>query len=225
MKIKIIITGSTGMVGEGVLHECLSHPDIEKILVVNRRPCGVLNPKLTEVIHDNFFDISPIENQLIGYDACFYCIGMTSLIVKEPQYYNITFNLTLYIAKRLCIINPEMVFCYVSGFGANTPDKAKFMQARVKGMTETDLFRLPFKKIYSFRPGLLKPANGQKNVHKLYYLFNPFYSIFRLIMPGFILTLKDLSLAMINSVLVGYKEQILEVKDIVILSKTNKCSS
>jgi len=213
------------MVGEGVLHECLSHPDIEKILVVNRRPCGVLNPKLTEVIHDNFFDISPIENQLIGYDACFYCIGMTSLIVKEPQYYNITFNLTLYIAKRLCIINPEMVFCYVSGFGANTPDKAKFMQARVKGMTETDLFRLPFKKIYSFRPGLLKPANGQKNVHKLYYLFNPFYSIFRLIMPGFILTLKDLSLAMINSVLVGYKEQILEVKDIVILSKTNKCSS
>jgi hypothetical protein len=207
------------MVGEGVLQECLSHPDIEKILVVNRRPCGVLNPKLTEVIHDNFFDISPIENQLIGYDACFYCIGMTSLIVKEPQYYNITFNLTLYIAKRLCNINPEMIFCYVSGFGANTPDKAKFMQARVKGMTEIDLFRLPFKKIYSFRPGLMKPAIGQKKAHKLYYLFNPFYSIFRLIMPGFILSLKDLGLAMINSVLVGYKEQILEVKDIVILSK------
>ncbi len=208
------------MVGEGVLHECLSHPDVGNILVINRRPCGVSNPKLTEIIHDNFFDLSPVENQLIGYDACFYCLGITSLFVKEPQYYDITYNLTLYMAGRLSNLNPEMIFCYVSGFGADTPDKAKIMQVRVKGMTETELFKLPFKRVYSFRPGLMKPTKGLKHVHKSYYLFNPFYPVLRLIMPGFILTLKELSLAMINSVSVGYEKQILEVKEIVILSKT-----
>lgn len=220
MKIKVIITGSTGMVGEGVLQECLLHQDVEKILVINRRSCEVSNPKLSEIIHDNFFDLSTIENLLIGYDACFYCLGITSPFAKESQYYNITHNLTLYIARRLSGLNPNMIFCYVSGFGANTPEKAKLMQTRVKGETETDLFKLPFKKVYSFRPGLLKPAKGQKHVHKVYYIFNPFYPLFRMIMPGFILLLSELGLAMINTVLTDCQKQILEVRDIVSLSKT-----
>ena len=219
MKINVIITGSTGMVGEGVLHECLLHPDVEKILLVNRRPCGISNPKLSEIIHDNFFDLSHIENKLIGYDACFYCLGVTSLRMKEPAYYYITYTLTLDIAQRLARLNPNMIFCYISGAGTNTPEKAKFMWARVKSKTEQDLMKLSFKKVYLFRPGLIKPTKGLNNVHKYYYVFNLFYPLFRLTMPKFVSTLKELGLSMIISATKGYEKQILEVPDIVKLSK------
>jgi len=219
MKINVIITGSTGMVGEGVLHECLLHPDVEKILIINRRPCGISNPKLSEIIHDNFFDLSHIENKLIGYDTCFYCLGVTSLRMKEPAYYYITYTLTLDIAQRLARLNPNMIFCYISGAGTNTPEKAKFMWAKVKGKTEQDLMKLSFKKVYLFRPGLIRPTKGLNNVHKYYYVFNLFYPIFRLTMPKFVSTLKELSLSMIISATTGYEKQILEVPDIVKLSK------
>ena len=207
------------MVGEGVLHECLLHPDVEKILLINRRPCGISNPKLSEIIHDNFFDLSHIENQLIGYDACFYCLGVTSLRMKEPEYYYITYTLTLDIAQRLARLNPNMIFCYISGAGTNTPEKAKFMRARVKGKTEQDLMKLSFKKVYLFRPGLIKPTKGLNNVHKYYYIFSLFYPLFRLTMPKFVSTLKELGLSMIISATKGYEKQILEVPDIVKLSK------
>jgi hypothetical protein len=219
MKLNVIITGSTGMVGEGVLHECLLHPDVEKILLINRRPCRISNPKLSEIIHDNFFDLSHIENQLIGYNACFYCLGVTSLRMKEPAYYYITYTLTLDIAQRLARLNPNMIFCYISGAGTNTPEKAKFMWARVKGKTEQDLMKLSFKKVYLFRPGLIKPTKGLNNVHKYYYVFNLFYPLFRLTMPKFVSTLKELGLSMIISATKGYEKQILEVPDIVKLSK------
>jgi putative NADH-flavin reductase len=221
MHLKVIITGSTGMVGNGILLVCLNHPDVKEVLAINRRPSEISSPKLKEIIHQNFFDLSPIENQLSGYDACFYCLGVTSFLIKESQYYEITHDLTLSFANKLAGINPNMTFCYVSGFGANSPDKAKFMQAKVKGLTETDLFKTSFKKIYSFRPGLLKPVRGQKYVHKVYYLFNPFYPFFHLLFPGFVLSLKELGLAMINSVTTVLKKQILEVIDIVSLSKSN----
>lgn len=219
MKINVIITGSTGMVGEGVLHECILLQDVNKILVINRRPCGVTNTKLTEVIHDNFFDLSPIENQLSGYDACFYCLGVTSLKMKESEYYNYTYSLTLNIAQRLARINPKMIFCYISGAGTDSPEKAKFMRARVKGKTENDLFNLPFYKVYSFRPGLLKPTRGLKNVHKFYYPFSILYPIFRLAIPKYVSTLKELAHAMIICASKGYEKQILEVPDIIKLSK------
>ena len=219
MKINVIITGSTGMVGEGVLHECLLHPDVEKILLINRRPCGISNPKLSEIIHNNFFNLSNIENKLIGYDTCFYCLGVTSLRMKEPAYYYITYTLTLDIAQRLARLNPNMIFCYISGAGTNTPEKAKFMWAKVKGKTEQDLMKLSFKKVYLFRPGLIRPTKGLNNVHKYYYVFNLFYPIFRLTMPKFVSTLKELSLSMIISATTGYEKQILEVPDIVKLSK------
>lgn len=206
------------MVGEGVLKVCLSHQGVEKILVINRTKCGISDPKLTEIIHNDFFELSPVEDQLTGYDACFHCIGITSPFVKEAEYQRITLDLTLSIAGRLSVINPGMVFCYVSGFGADMPGKAKFMQARIKGMTEALLFKLPFRKTYSFRPGLLKPLSGQKKIHKVYFLFNPLYGILRKLMPGFIVTLEELSLAMINAVILDYQGQIVEVKDIVKLA-------
>lgn len=219
MKIKVIITGSTGMVGEGVLHVCLADPRIEKILVLNRKSCGISDPKLIEIIHDNFFDLSSIESDLSGYDACFYCLGVTSLTIKEPEYYQITYTLTLSIAQILSRLNPWMTFCYISGAGVGDPEKAKFMQARVKGKTEKDLFKLTFKNTYSFRPGLIKPMKGLKHTHTIYYLFNPLYEVFRLILPGFVSTLEELGQAMINSVLKGSERQILEVKDIIRISK------
>jgi hypothetical protein len=219
MKIKVIIFGSTGMVGEGVLHECLLHSDVEKVLVINRRPCHVSNPKLTELIQNDFFELTTIENLLVGYNACFYCLGSTSLKMKKSEYYNITYNLTLSIAQRFSRLNPDMIFCYLSGAGADNPEKAKFMQTRVKGKIESDLLKLVFKKVYCFRPGLLKPTRGLKNAHNIYYIFTPFYPIFRRILPNFVLTLQELGIAMINSVTKGYEKQILEVRDIVNLSK------
>lgn len=219
MRINVIITGSTGMVGEGVLHECLFHPDIEKILVINRRPCGISSPKLNEIIHEDFFDLGPIEKQLVGYNACFYCLGTTSLKTKESEYYNTTFTLTISIAQILSILNQDMIFCYLSGAGADSTEKGRFMITRVKGKTENYLLNLPFKKVYCFRPGLLNPMKGLKHVHKVYYVFKPFYPLFRLILPGFVLTLKELGLAMINAGTKGYEKQILEVRDIVKLSR------
>jgi hypothetical protein len=217
MSLKVIVTGSSGMVGEGILRVCLDHPDVDKILAVNRRPINLSNPKIKEIIHQDFFDLSPVENQLTGYNACFYCIGTTSILVKEPEYYNITHNLTLSFANTLARLNPGMIFCYISGFGADPG--SKIMQTRIKGITEDDLFKTSLKKVYSFRPGLLKPIKGQKNVHSIYYLFNPFYHIFRFLLPGFILSLNELGQAMINSVTREYEKRILEVKDIVTLAK------
>jgi len=219
MKLNVIITGATGMVGEGVLHECLLHPDVEKILVINRRPCRVSNPKLSEIIHDNFFDFSPVESNLDGYNACFFCLGVTSMNKKQPEYFSLTYTLTMDIAQRLSRLNPEMTFCYISGAGTDSTEKGKSMWARVKGKTENDLMKLPFKKVYNFRPGFLQPTKGQKNVHKYYYVFAFLYPFLRLTLPQYVSTLKELGLAMINSVTKGYEKQVLEVPDIIKLSK------
>lgn len=217
--MKVIITGSTGMVGEGVLHECLQTTEIEKILLINRRPCDVVHPKLVEIIHSDFFDISAIESRLIGFDACFYCLGITSLLVKEEKYRIITYDLTMNFAGILAKLNPEMTFCYVSGAGTESPEKAKFMWAKVKGQLELDLAKLPFKSAYSFRPGFMKPTKGLKHAHKGYALFNPFYPAFRKFFPGFVSTLQELAQSMIKCAKYGYEKPILEVSDIVKLSK------
>lgn len=141
-KIKVIITGVTGMAGEGVLYECLQHPAVSKILVINRRPCGVTHPKLTEIIHGNFFDITPIQGQLTGYDACYFCLGVTSVGKKEAEYFDLTYNLTTSFAETLCKANSRMQFFYISGAGTDSTEKGRTMWARVKGKTENDLFKL-----------------------------------------------------------------------------------
>jgi uncharacterized protein YbjT (DUF2867 family) len=151
--IKVIITGATGMVGEGVLHECLNHPMVEEVLIVNRKPFGMEHPKLKEIIHADFFDISPIRDQVKGYDACFFCLGVSSVGLKEDEYYRLTHTLTLNFATILAAANPNMTFEYISGAGTDKTEKGRSMWARVKGKTENDLAKLPFKKVYNFRPG------------------------------------------------------------------------
>lgn len=219
MKINAIITGTTGMVGEGVLMESLLHPDVEKVLVINRRSCGVTHPKLTEILHPNFFDLSQVSDKLIGYNACFFCLGVSSVGMKEDVYYSMTYTLTLHMAEILSLKNPEMTFCYISGAGTDSTEKGRLNWARVKGKTENDLMKLPFKKVFAFRPGFMLPEKEAKNTKGYYAVFRVLYPVLRALFPGFVSTLKEVGFAMINSVIYGYEKSVLEVKDIVALSK------
>ena len=219
MKIKAIITGATGMVGEGVLHECLLHPDVESVLVINRKPCGVKHEKLKEFIHSDFLDLSSIEEQLIGYNACYYCAGVSSVGKKEDEYKRITYDLTLNFADTLLKLNPEMTFCYVSGVGTDSTEKGRSMWARVKGKTENDLLKLPFKAAYAFRPGYIQPTKRLKNTYKMYKILAPVYPIIKLFFSKYATTLREIGLAMISVTLYGSKKIVLECKDIVNQSK------
>lgn len=219
MKIKAIITGATGMVGEGVLHECLQHPEVESVLVINRKPCGVKHEKLKEIIHEDFFDLSSIEDQHTGYNACYFCAGVSSIGKKEEEYKHITYNLTINFAKTLLKLNADMTFCYVSGSGTDSSEKGKIIWARVKGKTENDLLKLGFKDAYMFRPGFIRPTKGLKNAYKSYMFFTPFYPIFKKLFPKYVVTLEEIGLAMINVTLSGSNKKILECLDIARLSK------
>jgi hypothetical protein len=219
MKIKAIITGTTGMVGEGVLHECLLHPDVERVLVINRKHCGITHPKLTEIIHNNFFDLSTIEAQLSNYNACYFCLGVSSVGLKEEEYARLTYDLTLHMASLLARLNPDMVFCYVSGTGTDSTEQGKSMWARVKGKTENHLLQLPFKKAYMLRPGYIHPTKGLKNTHKYYFALTWLYPVLRRFFPNLAVSLKELGIAMIHTVNKGYDRSILESKDIIELAK------
>lgn len=216
MAIKVIVTGVTGMVGEGVLHECLHHPQIESVLVVGRRPCGVSHPKIKEIVHADFYNLSPIADQLKGYNACFFCLGVSSVGMKEEEYYQKTHTLTLHFANVLKLQNPDLTFCYVSGTGTDSTEKGKSMWARVKGKTENALLKI-FPKAYMFRPGYMHPTPGLKNVNKLYKFLGWTYPLFRAL--GKASTLKEQALAMINAALKGSDKKVLEVKDIIELAK------
>jgi len=218
-KIRAIITGSTGMVGEGVMHECLQHPDVEEVLVINRRPCSVIHPKLKEIVHNDFFDITSIADQLSGYNACYFCLGVTSVGKKEPEYHRLTYALTLHIAEILAARDPDMTFCYVSGSGTDSTEKGGTMWARVKGKTENDLMKLRFKQVYAFRPGYIHPIKGLQRTHGLYKALSWMYPLFKIIFPNGTCTLHDLGLAMINVALYGYEKKVINNKDIAILGR------
>lgn len=207
------------MVGEGVLHECLLHPDVEQVLVINRRPVGVSHPKLKEIIYDDFFDFSPIEEHLKGYNACFFCLGVSSIGMDEQKYYRLTYELTMHVAQTLIRLNPDMTLCYVSGAGTDSTEKGKSMWARVKGKTENHLLQLGTGKHYMFRPGYMHPTKGLKNTKKLYYAFSWLYPALRFLFPKFFSSLRELGLAMINVVRKGYEKPVLEVPDIVKVAK------
>ena len=207
------------MVGEGVLHECLLHEDVEQVLVLGRKPCGITHPKLKEIVHADLYNLSTIENQLSNYNACYFCLGTTSIGKNEEEYTKVTYTLTMHVATTLSKLNHDMTFCYVSGAATDSTEKGKSMWARVKGKTENDLMKLPFKQVYNFRPGFMKPTKGLKNTLSGYKYLGWFYPFLRMVFPNAASTLREVGLAMINVTLYGYDKKILEVKDIVTLSK------
>jgi uncharacterized protein YbjT (DUF2867 family) len=218
-KIQLILTGATGMVGEAVLHEALQSDIVEKILVINRKPCGTTHKKLQEIIHADFFNLSPIANQLSNYNACFFCLGVSSVGMKEQEFYQKTYVLTMHVAALLSNLNPQMTFCYISGAGTDSTEKGRQMWARVKGKTENDLIKLPFKQVYNFHPGILQPTKGLKNTLKYYHYLGWLLPIIKFVAPKYICTLKQLGLAMITVATKGYEKQVLEVKDIIEAAK------
>ena len=210
------------MVGEGVLFKALSHEDVESVLVIGRRPCMVTHLKLKEIIHHDFFNYSSIEEQLKGYHACFFCLGVSSVGMNERDYSRITYDLTMQAATVLSRCNPTMTFCYVSGMGTDSTEQGRIMWARVKGRTENHLAKLPFKSVYSFRPGFIKSINGQRNVRPFYKVLMWPYPLWKVLFPGAISTLSDVGLAMINATLYGYSKQVLENLGIAQLARTKQ---
>ncbi len=218
--MKVIITGVTGMVGEGVMNACLNHPDITKVLIIGRRPYGMQHPKLVELVHANLYDLTPIAAQLSGYDACYFCLGTTSVGKDEAEFTKTTHDLTISFAKTLVNVNPNMTFTYISGVGTDSTEKGKTMWARVKGKTENDLLKMGFKQAFMFRPGYLHPTIGLKNTLSYYKYITWIFPIVKTLAPNYASTLNDLGLAMINVTKGGYSKPIIEVKDINALAKT-----
>ena len=209
------------MVGQGVLRECLFDPDVERVLAVVRSPLGQpqgINKKVQEIIHSDFTDFSAVEDQWRGYDACFYCLGVSSFGMSEKDYAHITRDFTLAAAEPLSRLNPNMTFIYVSGTGTDSSERGRVMWARVKGETENRLLRLPFKSVYMFRPGFIQPLHGIKSKTALYrvlYLFmKPFIPLLTAFFPKIVTTTEQVGRAMIRIAKQGAPKRLLENKDI-----------
>lgn len=203
MKIKAIITGATGMVGKAVLLECLDHPEVESVLLINRRSIEINHPKLKEVIHSDFYNLSSIKAELKGYNACFFCMGISSIGMDEDKYSKLTFDLTAHFADVLHELSPDMIFNYVSGTGSDSSEKGKTMWARVKGKTENYILNKDFKDAYMFRPNMIIPEKGIKSstgwYNAIYVIMKPFFFILK--NRKNITTTTKLGTAMINSIL------------------------
>ena len=213
-KLRVLLTGASGMVGEGVLLECLENDAVAAVTVLGRRACGHHHPKLREILHADFLNLVPIADQLSGFDAGFFCLGASSVGLTEVEYTRVTYTLTLHAAEMLAAHNPEMIFCYVSGAGTDSTERGRMMWARVKGRTENDLRKLPFKQAVAFRPGVIKPLPGQLHVLKLYKRLRWLYPIIRTLAPGAAGTVQEIGRAMINAARRGSPKPVLEVKDI-----------
>ncbi|NVO20925.1 MAG: epimerase [Bacteroidetes bacterium] len=221
-KLRVIITGGTGMIGEGVLYECLHDESVESVLAVNRRPTGYSHPKLKEIMLDDFFNLAPIEQQLKGYNACFFCLGVTSLGKKVEEYTRLTYSLTMSFAETLAKLNPGMTFCFISGAGTDSTAQGKSMWARVKGRTENDLQKIPALKVFSFRPVAILPTLSLKPGQTYYYTYR--YAgwrmpILKFFFPNAVIRLPDLGKAMIVVAREGFPSSILEARDINALGK------
>lgn len=214
--MRIIITGSTGMVGEGVLLECLQNSEVTEILSISRKSNGVTHPKLKELLIPDFTQIDLHKNELSDYDACFFCAGISSVGMKEEKYKQITYDTTMAVAKTLVKANPNMVFTYVSGTNTDSTEKGNVMWARVKGKIENDLIRLPFRRVVNFRPGAMLPFPKQTHAKLVYILIA---NALTYIIPKKIISLSDLGKAMIHSVKRENVKSILEISDIKELAK------
>jgi uncharacterized protein YbjT (DUF2867 family) len=218
MSINVIITGSTGMVGKGVLLECLEDPTVKNILLLNRTSAGIEHEKVKELIIEDFLNLSPLREVLSGYDACYFCLGVSAFRMKEKEYNEITYKITLHLAKLLSDISPKLSFCYVSGVGTDSSEKSRTMWARVKGKTENALKKLTLGSVYLFRPGYIQPQKGIKSKTSLYntlYIFvKPFYPLFKLLIPNKVTTTTAIGKAMIYTTLHKVDKDILYNKDI-----------
>jgi uncharacterized protein YbjT (DUF2867 family) len=216
--MKVILFGATGMVGQGVLRECLLDPGIESVLAVGRGPTGQRHPKLREIVHDNFFDFSAIESQLAGYDACFFCLGVSSVGMDEERYRHLTYDITMAAATTLAKLNPDMVFTYVTGRSTDSSERGSQMWARVKCKTENDLLKLPFKAAYMFRPAGIQPLHGVRSktpwVQAIYVVTAPLLSYLNRVAPKYMTTSEQLGRAMIKVARDGYPRPVLESEDI-----------
>jgi len=221
--MKVILFGATGMVGQGVLRECLLDPGVEQILAVGRNPTGQRNPKLRELIQSDLFSLGPVEQQLQGYDACFFCLGVSSMGMTEEAYRRVTCDLTVSVARTLAKLNPGMTFAYISGAGTDSSEQGNSMWARVKGATENALLQLPFKAAYMFRPGFIMPLHGIKSktlaYRIIYTLSRPFWRQLQAAYPQAITTTEQVGRAMIRAARSGAPKAVLESADINALAK------
>jgi len=217
--INVIITGATGMVGEGVLHECLADSKIASITLLNRRSTGVVHPKVKEILLTDLFAFTGNESGLNNADVCFYCLGVTSIGKSEEEYTKLTYDLTLKIAKPLLLLNPGMTFCYVSAKGTDNSEQGKTMWARVKGRTENDLSKMGFKQFFAFRPFMLTPTKGLRNTHGFYKYISWLFPLGRILYPEGFCTLSELAQAMIKAGYQGYGKKIITPTDMVKLAK------
>ncbi|HEY4907366.1 MAG TPA: hypothetical protein VIH74_07930 [Candidatus Acidoferrum sp.] len=216
--MKIILFGATGMVGQGALRECLLDPDVTEVLVVGRSPLGRQHAKIREIVHKELYDLTPIAPQLAGHDACFFCLGVSSAGMNEADYTKVTHDLTLAVAHVLAQQNPQMVFLYISGTGTDSTERGTSMWARVKGRTENDLLREPFRAAYMLRPGYIQPMHGVKSKTPLYRTFyvvlSWLYPLIRLIARKYVITTEDLGRGMIKIAKAGAPKRVLENSDI-----------
>ena len=216
--MKVILFGATGMVGQGALRECLLDAEVESVLVVGRSPTGQRNAKLREIVHENFLDYSAIESRLIGYDACFFCLGVSSVGMNEERYRQLTYDITLAAARTLARLNPQMVFVYVTGRGTESREKGSLMWARVKGKTENDLLKLPFRAAYMFRPAGIQPLHGIRSktawVQAIYVVAAPLLSLLNRVAPKYMTTTEQVGRAMIKVARNGFARPVLESEDI-----------
>ena len=213
--MKIIIFGATGMVGQSVLTECLKSPIVEEILIIGRRSCGIKNDKIKEIIHNDFIDYSGIENELKAYDACFYCLGVSSVGMSKEKYYDITYNYTVAVADALSRQNHNMSFSFVSGAGTDETEKSRIHWARVKGKAENVLRKYPFRSLALFRPAYIKALDGVKPSYSLNKYFGWFfYPVLKTFFPKTVITSEELGKAMINSMFQKEKVRIIENEEI-----------
>jgi uncharacterized protein YbjT (DUF2867 family) len=216
--MKAILFGATGMVGQGVLRECLLDPDVQSVVTVGRAPTGQKHEKLRELVHANLLDFSAIEGELSGHDACFFCLGVTSAGTSEQEYERITYRIPVAAAQTLVKLNPGMTFVYVSGSGADSSEKGRTMWARIKGKAENALLAMPFRATYVFRPAFIQPLHGIRSRTKLYNamyaVLGPLYPVVKAIAPGYATTTEQLGRAMIAVARRGFAKRILESQDI-----------
>ena len=216
--MRVLLFGATGMIGQGVLRECLLDPDVESVVAIGRGGTGKPSEKLRELVHDDFLDFSRIEDQLSGFDACFFCLGVSSAGMTEASYERITYGFTMAAARVLARLNPNLTFIYISGAGADSSERGRSMWARVKGKTENELLRLPFHAAYVFRPAAIVPLHGVQSRTRLYrvlyMLFRPLLPMLNARFPKYVTTTEQIGRAMLRVARKGWPKKVLDTVDI-----------